>query len=141
MTPEQLAALHARCFSLPPPWDARAFTDFLAHPTCYLTCDGTRAFVLLRHVAGEIEVLTLATDPDARRQGLARGVLLRAFAAFPDATECFLDVAVSNAAACALYAGLGFVQVGYRRAYYHAPDGRSADAVVLRAALPLGRAT
>ncbi len=140
MTPDQLADLHARCFTLPPPWDARAFAGFLADPTCHLTCDGTRAFVLLRHVADEVEVLTLATTPDARRQGLARTLLTRALAAFPDATTCFLEVAEPNAPARALYANLGFNQVGQRRGYYHGSDGTRADALVLAAPLPLPRA-
>jgi [ribosomal protein S18]-alanine N-acetyltransferase len=141
MTPDQLAALHARCFTLPPPWDARAFTGFLSDPTCHLTCDGTRAFVLLRHVAGEVEVLTLATDPTARRQGLARAVLKRALSALPDASACFLEVAEPNNPARALYGSLGFAQVGRRRGYYHTPDGLRQDALVLQATLPLTRTT
>lgn len=141
MTPDALAALHARCFTLPPPWDAGAFAGFLADPTCHLTCDGQRAFVLLRHVAGEIEVLTLATDPTARRQGLARKLLVQSLAALPHATECFLEVAEPNLPARALYTSLGFVQVGLRRSYYRTQAGQTAHALVLRASLPLTDAT
>ncbi len=137
MTPDELAALHARCFTLPPPWDARAFAGFLIDPACHLTCHGTDGFVLLRHIAGEIEVLTLAIDPSARRQGLARNILRQGLNAFPDATECFLEVAEPNTAARALYATLGFRKVGQRRKYYTGADGAQADALVLRAALPI----
>jgi hypothetical protein len=50
----------------------------------------------------------LPPTPAARRQGLARALLTRALAAFPDATTCFLEVAEPNAPARALYANLGF---------------------------------
>jgi ribosomal-protein-alanine N-acetyltransferase len=137
MTPDALAALHARCFTTPAPWDAPAFAGFLRDPTCTLTTLAPHAFVLLRRAADEVEVLTLATDPLARRQGLARKLLIQALDAQSGAAACFLEVAANNAPARALYAGLGFAQVGTRRGYYHGSDGTRTDALVLRAALPL----
>lgn len=137
MTPDALAALHARCFATPAPWDAATFAGFLRDPGCHLTALAPHAFVLTRRAADEVEVLTLATDPGARRQGLARELLIQALAAQDGAAACFLEVAASNAPARALYAGLGFAQVGTRPGYYRAPDGTRPDALVLRAALPL----
>ncbi|MFN4057601.1 MAG: GNAT family N-acetyltransferase [Roseinatronobacter sp.] len=136
MTTDDLAALHARCFTTPAPWDAATFAGFLRDPACSLTTRAPHAFVLLRRAADEVEVLTLATDPSARRQGLARHVLTEALALQNGASACFLEVAADNAPACALYAALGFEKVGRRRGYYRAPDGRRTDALVLRAALP-----
>jgi ribosomal-protein-alanine N-acetyltransferase len=50
----------------------------------------------------------------------------------------FLEVDAGNAAALALYHSAGFRVAGRRRAYYHAPDGTSTDALVLRrAAVPV----
>ena len=42
----------------------------------------------------------------------------------------FLEVRVSNVAARALYAQMGFREIGVRRSYYPAPVGRE-DAIVL----------
>jgi [ribosomal protein S18]-alanine N-acetyltransferase len=91
-------------------------------------------FVLARAAAGEAEILTLAVVPAARRQGVGSALLAGAMAAAcaRGAAEMFLEVAASNAAAHALYAGLGFTEVGRRPRYY--ADG--ADAFVLRRTLP-----
>jgi ribosomal protein S18 acetylase RimI-like enzyme len=53
------------------------------------------------------------------------------------ATEVFLEVSVDNAAARALYAGLGFREVGLRPDYYEEAVGAARDALVLRRSLPL----
>jgi len=45
--------------------------------------------------------------------------------------EAFLEVRPSNLAAIRLYQHLGFEQIGIRRGYYQAPDGRE-DAIVLK---------
>ena len=49
-------------------------------------------------------------------------------------SEAFLEVRPSNLAAIRLYQRLGFEQIGIRRGYYQAPDGRE-DAIVLKLAL------
>ena len=36
MTPADLAALHARCFTTPRPWGEAEFVDFLADPLAFL---------------------------------------------------------------------------------------------------------
>ena len=71
MTPQALAGLHALAFSATRAWTAQEFSDLLDHPGVVLV-DNDASFVLLRVVADEAEVLTLATDPAKRRQGLAR---------------------------------------------------------------------
>jgi len=136
MTPEALAALHARCFSTPRPWSAAEFEDLLASRFCFLlTAPG--GFLLGRVIADEAELLTVAVDPDQRRQGTGRKLLSR----FPEtsenrgATTAFLEVAEDNSAARALYAGAGWAESGRRRAYYHRPDGSAVDALLLT--LPL----
>jgi ribosomal-protein-alanine N-acetyltransferase len=50
--------------------------------------------------------------------------------------EVFLEVRPSNMHAIALYQSLGFVEVGRRKAYYQAADGRE-DALVLKLQLPV----
>ncbi len=48
--------------------------------------------------------------------------------------EAFLEVRPSNTAAIRLYQSLGFEQVGTRRGYYQAVNGRE-DAAVLKLSL------
>lgn len=90
-------------------------------------------FVVARVAGGEAEILTLAVAPQARGKGLGRALLCEAIAKAEQlgAGEMFLEVGSGNPAARALYAGLGFVGVGARKAYY-----RGQDALVLRLSLP-----
>lgn len=127
---ETLAALHATAF--PAPWGAAALADLLSQPgvVAETAADG---FILIRVVADEAEILTLAVRPDARRQGLG-GRLVAAAAARAaglGAARLFLEVAQDNAAARGLYARNGFVEVGRRRGYYARPGAAAADALTL----------
>ncbi|SIQ23110.1 ribosomal-protein-alanine N-acetyltransferase [Paracoccus thiocyanatus] len=133
MTPQDLAALHGRCFAAHPrPWTAAEFQALLAGPANFLLIR-PQAFLLGRAIADEAELLTLAVAPEARRQGLA-SALLAEFAATSrarGARAAFLEVAADNAAALALYAGAGWEAVGKRRDYYAPGIG----AIVMRRAL------
>jgi ribosomal-protein-alanine N-acetyltransferase len=136
MTPQALADLHALAFSATRAWTAQEFSDLLRHPGAILV-DTDASFVLLRVVADEAEVLTLATDPARRRQGLARAALRTGEAAAEKrgATTIFLEVAEDNTAARALYAAAGYVPVGRRPGYYIPKDGAAVAALVLRKGL------
>lgn len=132
-----MAALHARCFSVPRPWTKTEFAEMLQslHVFAVIRAD---AFALVRVAADEAELLTLAVAPEARRQGIGGTLLAEALerAAGRGAVTMYLDVAADNAAALALYRSAGFVQTGRRRAYYRAPDGRRTDALLFARALP-----
>lgn len=129
-----MAALHERCFP-DHPWSAADFTTLLERPgTQTLFNTSQTCLLMLSVIAPEAEILTLATDPAARRQGAARALINR-FASDAPAhgiTTLFLEVASDNHAARQLYAGLGFVETGRRRAYYHRKGAPAADALVLR---------
>jgi ribosomal-protein-alanine N-acetyltransferase len=88
----------------------------------------------MRVVLDEAEVLTLATRPQYRRQGLARGALSEAEgkAQASGATSVFLEVAEDNAAARALYASCGYQQVGRRPGYYTPKNAAPIAALILR---------
>ena len=132
MTPDALATLHACCFTTPRPWSAAEFADFLGAPMCFLLTEPA-GFLLGRVIADEAELLTVAVDPAARRQGMGAR-LLAGFAATAKArgaATAFLEVAAGNAPAQALYAQAGWVTAGRRKAYYHAPDGTAEDALVM----------
>jgi len=137
VTPEALAALHARCFRMPPPWSDADFAGFLADPLTFLLVEGDAGFLLGRAVAGEAELLTLAVAPEARRRGLARKLVSRFLyqARLRGAEAAFLEVSAENAAAIALYESAGFSRSGLRRNYYRTAEGQRIDALVMTRAL------
>ncbi|MEZ5716069.1 MAG: GNAT family N-acetyltransferase [Paracoccaceae bacterium] len=137
MTPDALAALHARAYDRLRPWSAGEFTALLDSPHVFL-CAVPHAFALGRAVADEAELLTIATDPAHRRQGLARAQL-SAFdteAASRGAARALLEVDAENAAAIALYLGAGYQVLATRPGYYALPDGSRADALIMARSLP-----
>ncbi len=123
--------MHARCFTVPRPYTAQEFADFLASDLCFLVTR-PHGFALGRAVAGEAELITLAVDPDSRRQGQG-AMLLDAFEAAARtrcATRAFLEVAADNTAARALYRRAGYADTGRRLGYYRAAHG-AVDAVLM----------
>jgi ribosomal-protein-alanine acetyltransferase len=102
--------------------------DYLAHG-CLVAERGGRlaGFIVFRQTGpGEAELLNVAVDPSARRQGL--GSMLVEKALTHCGGEMFLEVRASNIAACNLYKTLGFSQVGLRRDYYRNP---AEDGIVM----------
>lgn len=131
-----IAALEALCLPSDP-WSAEALADYAASPDCIvlLATLGDRAvgYVLGRTLAPEAELYRIATHPDHRREGIG-GMLLAAFLGKCHRAGChsvFLEVRASNGAARALYASLGFEEIGLRRGYYTAPK---EDAIVMQLA-------
>ena len=137
MRPEALARLHAAAFAgTDRPWSAAEFASLLAQPGALLLGDG-RAILLGRLAADEAELLTLATDPAHRRQGLAAALLARfeAEARAGGAARAFLEVAEDNPPARALYARAGYAEVGRRPRYYARAQGPAVAALILARAL------
>ena len=68
---ERFAAIHAEAFAGPhdAPWSAAAFADLLAQAGVF-AAEAADGFILMRAVADEAEILTLAVRPAARRGGL-----------------------------------------------------------------------
>lgn len=128
MTPEALASLHARCFTVPRPWSAAEFAVFLTASGSVLL-QAPDGFLLGRVAGGEAELLTLAVAPAARRTGQGRALVERflAHCAGQGATA-FLEVAADNDAAIRLYRATGWHEVGRRPGYY----GAGLDGLVMR---------
>lgn len=89
-------------------------------------------------VADEMHVLSLGVRPEARRRGIASGLLdeVREQGLTRGCELITLEVREHNAGALAFYRRHGFLEVARRRRYY--PDTRE-DALVL--VLPLGPRT
>ena len=134
----EMAQIHARAFEGKSAWSAPAILHLLKTPGVFALVAGDEGkpagFALMRAAGNEAEVLTIAVDPAYRRQGMARALVLAGLTASL-AVECdtvFLEVAVDNEAAKALYMGLGFAEAGVRENYYTRGDGLSVDALILR---------
>ncbi|MGE4043920.1 MAG: GNAT family N-acetyltransferase [Acetobacteraceae bacterium] len=127
-----LSAVHRKAFPPSEGWSAEVITLQLELPNVLGLYDRRGGMILLRVAADEAEVLTIGVIPSARRQGIARALLqaacenARAFGA----SQMFLEMAVTNAGARALYAGCGFREVGIRRRYY--ADGTDAAVMCAR---------
>lgn len=127
---QALADLHSEAFDAP--WSAAAFAELLGQSGVILE-GATDGFILIRAVADEAEILTLAVRPSARRQGLGARLVRAAAerAAAAGAVRMFLEVAEDNGPARALYGALGFEPAGRRPRYYSRADGPAVDALLL----------
>ena len=126
------------------PWSAAIFRDCLrvGYVCRVLVVAGRIAgYGVMSMGAGELHVLNLCIAASERRRGLGRRMLdhLLERGVAAGMGDAFLEVRPSNAAALRLYRDLGFQQIGTRRGYYQAVDGRE-DACVLKLTLRSRRA-
>jgi ribosomal-protein-alanine N-acetyltransferase len=137
---EALAQVHALGF--PQPWSVDDIATTLDGPGAYgflVAEDDPLGMILCRVAADDAEVLTLAVAPQARRQGIGQALVAAAAQAgeAAGATAMFLEVAVDNPAALALYERAGFLRIALRTDYYDRGTDGSCDAVVMRLDLPV----
>lgn len=132
MTAQDLADLHQHAFHLGRGWSASEFASLLTSPYIFLI-SRQHSFALGRAVAGEAELLTIATLPEHQRKGLG-GKCLIAYevkAKSLGANRSFLEVAADNAGAIQLYQTAGYQECGRRKGYYRRDDGSRLDAVMM----------
>jgi len=134
---ELLGQLHARAFDKP--WSTAEIAKLLTNPAVFavLARDAEpQGFAMGWAAAGDAELLTIAVIPDARRRGVGASLADAAGVAAlaRGAATMHLEVAEDNSAGRALYAKLGYEEVGRRPAYY-AGNGRPVDAIVMKRAL------
>lgn len=131
-----LEHLHATCF--PDAWDQATFDHLLGETsTCgwmATSLEGDHVgFILARVLGLEAEILTFAVAPFYQRSGIGR-CLLNELLNFLMSVKCekvFLEVAVDNEAAIALYTSLGFTIIGTRPNYYKRADQTFVSAIVM----------
>lgn len=136
-TPEDAAALsriHVQSFD--DGWTPVDITTWIARPEgiALLAEDASEqvAFALALQAGDEAELLTIATDPARRGQGLGHMIFaaLDMEAASRGLNRWILEVARNNLPAIALYKSEGFVEIAVRKAYYKQTEGR-VDALVM----------
>lgn len=133
-----MAQIHAQCFETAPrAWREAEFESIISEDSNEDVLWAEHGFLVLRVVAGEAEILTIAVAPDARRQRIGHGLMVAGLelARQKGAAEVFLEVSEANLAARALYERFGFCEVGLRKDYYQSPRGAKVSAVVMRCGL------
>jgi [ribosomal protein S18]-alanine N-acetyltransferase len=141
---DDLADLHAEAFHRG--WSPAEIEALLSEDNV-LTLTARRAgplsrrrpvgFLMIRVAGDEAEVITLAVGHRHRRRGLGRRLMDEAIRRLyhDRVAALFLEVDEANAAARALYARLGFREVGRRGNYYAAGASGPSTALVMRADL------
>ncbi|HEX4894874.1 MAG TPA: ribosomal protein S18-alanine N-acetyltransferase [Solimonas sp.] len=130
----QVMAIEREAYAFP--WTEGIFADCLrVGYSAWVVSDGEGqllAYAVMSLAAGEAHILNLCVAPAHQRRGLARFLMkhLLMMARAGGASLMLLEVRRSNDAGRALYAGFGFRELGLRKAYYPAHDGRE-DAFVL----------
>lgn len=118
----EIAEIERECFSQP--WTEKAL---LSH----LQADGNIAFcaqigaavagyLLAGYVFDEISLWRICVNPQYRRRGIGRQLLVYLSARYPNAAV-FLEVRMSNDAAVALYEKQGYTRIGKRPRFYEKP--------------------
>jgi ribosomal-protein-alanine N-acetyltransferase len=123
----------------PHPWTSGIFRDCLRVGYCCWVCEHAEeiiGYAVMSVAVGECHVLNICVHPRWQGQGLGRKLLTRLLniGRQHHADTAFLEVRVSNKPAIGLYLSDGFNEVGLRRAYYPAQNGRE-DALVFAKSL------
>lgn len=133
---KDLARIHGQSFYRG--WPTADFASFLEdrNTPAYIACDAKRriaGFALIRTVADEAELLTIAVEPRWRGKGVGRALMEAVFAdlMLSPARRMFLEVDEQNHAAIRLYERQGFSTISARKGYYPRPDGSAATALVM----------
>jgi [ribosomal protein S18]-alanine N-acetyltransferase len=126
----QIIAIERRAFTSP--WSLGMFVLELSKPSginlAAVRGSEIAGYVICARYEEAFHVMTLATAPEHRREGIASVLLDAVIEQAGDDANYTLEVRVSNAGAIALYERYGFHGVG-RRPRYYADNGE--DAVIM----------
>jgi ribosomal-protein-alanine N-acetyltransferase len=117
------------------PWTAGNFSDALRSKyqcKVYEYQGRMLGYAVMMLAVDEAELLDIAIDAAQQRQGWGRKLLeeMLVLARRRDMRRMVLEVRASNAAAINLYRNAGFADIGLRRDYYPAENGRE-DAILM----------
>jgi ribosomal-protein-alanine N-acetyltransferase len=120
------------------PWTRGIFQDGIKSYSCWVMFEGEQqvGHGVINVILDEAHLLNITVKPESQGKGLGYRLLehLMEQAKAADARECFLEVRESNQAAYRLYERYGFNEIGRRRNYYPAVNGRE-DALVMACTL------
>lgn len=117
------------------PWTLGNFSDALrsGYQCKVFELDkGMAGYAVMMLAVDEAELLDIAIDKAHQRKGIGRKLLeaMLSLARHENMRRMVLEVRASNQAAIALYRASGFEQIGLRRDYYPATNGRE-DAILM----------
>lgn len=128
-----IAGLEKLCFSSP--WSEKSILEELSNPlSLWLTAvdgDQVAGYIGSQSVLGESDMMNVAVNPEYRRQGIGRQLILALIQGLKEkGNHCLtLEVRSSNLPAIELYKQLDFSQIGKRPGYYRNPR---EDALIMR---------
>jgi ribosomal-protein-alanine N-acetyltransferase len=142
MTMDDVDEVHAlECSVFPHPWSRANFSDSVqAGYDAWLlrdACGELAGYFLLMYALDEAHLLDVAVAGKRHGTGLGRHLLeiLCARARSMGAESVLLEVRPSNERALAVYERFGFAEIGRRKGYYPAHEGKREDAIVMRHAV------
>ncbi len=118
------------------PWSEAIFLDCLraSNYSCWVIESAEKTVVgycIVSSAVGEAHIMNVCVDPQSQGLGAGRKMLEHAIDYLRGrAQTVFLEVRPSNQKAIRLYQSLGFNEIGVRKDYYPAANGRE-DAVML----------
>ena len=104
------------------------------HFPVYLLKDEILGYAIGEHYHPEVHISNVAVKPANRRSGIGSKLVysLIHWAESRNACELWLEVRESNISAQAMYRNFGFIESGFRKAYYKNPR---EDALLMNLAL------
>lgn len=129
---EQVAALERQCFSTP--WSPKAFEEELENELAlyFVAAEGALicGYIGFWKIVDEGHITNVAVLEEYRGRGIGGMLLAQAVETARTAGLKLLTLEVrrSNMPAIALYKKVGFVELGFRKRYYRAPE---EDALIM----------
>jgi ribosomal-protein-alanine N-acetyltransferase len=116
------------------PWTEKLFSDSLERHVCWVVQKDQQVvgFFVVQFIVDEAHLLNIAVDPTQQKQGIGRLLLdnVQQQAMIKKASTIFLELRATNQRALALYQMAGFNEIGLRKNYYPAAQGKE-DAVIM----------
>ena len=118
------------------PWSAGVFDDCFRTMTytCWVCVDHNDTvigYAIISAIVGEAHIMNISVSPAVQGRGVGRRLLNHLLDyARPRAEKVFLEVRPSNPGALHLYRSCGFEEIGIRKGYDPAKNGRE-DAIML----------
>ena len=128
-----IAAIEESAYEFP--WEPNTFKDCLSVGYCCWVGEKLGqvvAYGIVTVGAGESHILNVCISPDMQGRGFGRRMMLKLMevAKSHKAEMMILEVRPSNTKAIELYRDIGFNEIGTRKGYYPAHNGRE-DAIVM----------